>query len=365
MPPSPPTDTHAARASLPSVSVVVPTYNRRDRLERVVIALQAQDYPADKVDIIVVLDGCTDDSRPMLERLARRGGPRLVVIEQPSSGPSVARNRGAAAATGDLLVFIDDDVVAAPRVLLEHALAHGRRSGLVTIGTMMPPPDFDRPVWVRWEEQMLLRQYRAMQEGRYRATFRQFFSGNCAMARRSFTAAGGFDPEFRRAEDIELAFRLARLGLTFAFLPRAEAHHYAHRPFRAWAACHYAYGYNDVVMERQRGLPGHIATIHKEFRARQRPIRWLCRAVLDRRHAQEAADRFFLGMAEATATLRLPRLAAMSLSCISNYRYWQGFNDGLRQVVAAPAEPAVRPGNDVVSGARQRLTSTTAHGSGH
>jgi glycosyltransferase involved in cell wall biosynthesis len=347
-PPSAPmTDQTAADlARLARVSVVIPSHNRRDRLERVVGALQRQIYPADKVEIIVVLDGCTDGSRQVLERLGVAGRSRLRVFEQPPSGPSVARNRGWTEATGELIVFIDDDVVATDQLLLEHAKAHCRQEHLVTIGTMLPPDDYARSIWIKWEEQMLLRQYRAMLEGQYRATYRQFFSGNCAVARRWLEAVGGFDSEFRRAEDVEIAFRLHRLGLTFAFLPQAEAHHYAHRPYRSWAACHYAYGYSDVLMERRRGLLGRIEIGRQEFQERHWPIRWLCRAMLDRRRAQAAANHLFRAAAQGAAAIRLPRLAYMSLSCVSNFQYWQGFNDALREIgeEAAPTVGAHAPG---------------------
>jgi GT2 family glycosyltransferase len=337
---TPPPAGAAGADALPSLSIIMPSHNRRDRLERAARAIQRQDYPRDRVELIVVLDGCRDGSRAMLDRLADAGGPRLVVLEQPGSGPAIARNRGCAAATGELIVFVDDDVVAAPRLLAEHAAAHRRHDRLVVIGTMMPPHDFDRPVWVRWEERMLLRQYAAMTAGAYRPTYRQFFSGNSSVRRRWFEASGGFEAAFRRAEDIELAWRFFRLGLEFEFAPQAEGVHYAHRSYASWRAMHHAYGVADVMMARRHGNPDRIAIAEREFRARSPLIRAVSMGLLDRPTLQAACDGLFRAAGESLSALGLHAPATMCLSCVANYQFWQGFNDALR---AVPAEADAPP----------------------
>ena len=63
---------------------------------------------------------------------------------------------------------------------------------------------------------------------------RQFFTGNASLRRDSFLATGGFDPSFHRAEDVELGYRLAALGIQFIFEPSARVWHYPVRSFAAW-----------------------------------------------------------------------------------------------------------------------------------
>ena len=106
--------------------------------------------------------------------------------------------------------------------------------------------------WVRWEQEMLMKQYRAMLRGDWAATARQFYTGNASLRRSHILAAGGFDEGFRRAEDVELAYRLANKGLDFVFNMQAVGMHFAERSFRAWLDMAYAYGRNDVIFARDR-----------------------------------------------------------------------------------------------------------------
>ena len=67
-------------------------------------------------------------------------------------------------------------------------------------------------------------------------SFRQFYTGNASVPRELVVKAGGFDTAFRRAEDIELSYRLDQLGATFVFDETAMAHHLAERSFESWLA---------------------------------------------------------------------------------------------------------------------------------
>ena len=160
----------------------------------------------------------------------------------------MARNNGVAKASGELILFVDDDVVAAPGLLRAHLEAH-RRLGdrCVVIGPMLNPSDHTMSPWVAWEQEMLAKQYRSMHAGQYVATYRQFYTGNASLRRAHFDAVGGFDSTFRRAEDVEVAFRLADRGLSFEFEPSATGYHYAERSYDSWRATAHAYGRNDVI----------------------------------------------------------------------------------------------------------------------
>ena len=123
------------------MSVVVPTYNRLPRLARVLGALADQTFSRELYEIVVVSDGSTDGTDDYLRSI---GGSGLVVASQANAGPATARNHGLALASGSLVVFIDDDVVAAPRLLERHVESHRRGGdGLVVIGPMLTPADVD------------------------------------------------------------------------------------------------------------------------------------------------------------------------------------------------------------------------------
>ncbi len=87
----------------PRISVIIPTYNRRDYVLEAVRSVVEQTYPAH--EIIVVDDGSTDGTAEAL----RAAFPDVKVLEQPNRGPSLARNAGLAAASGDWVAFLDDD----------------------------------------------------------------------------------------------------------------------------------------------------------------------------------------------------------------------------------------------------------------
>ncbi|MCK5924044.1 MAG: glycosyltransferase family 2 protein, partial [Methylococcales bacterium] len=158
----------------------------------------------------------------------------LTAVSQPNAGAAAARNRGVSEAQGEIILFIDDDVVPTPTLIEDHLRHHETASDIVVIGPMLTPPHHSLLPWVAWEQAMLEKQYNAMQAGEWEPTPRQFYTGNSSIARQHLDAAGGFDTEFRRAEDVELAYRLADMGLRFIFDSQAVGYHYAERSFDSW-----------------------------------------------------------------------------------------------------------------------------------
>ena len=115
------------------ISVVIPTFNRRDILEKCLRALESQNTGSEIADYEVVLvdDGSTDGT-PDWIRSSAAALPRVRLIEQSHGGPAEGRNRGVAHARGDVIVFIDSDLVVTPTFLACHArslVRQWRRSG--------------------------------------------------------------------------------------------------------------------------------------------------------------------------------------------------------------------------------------------
>lgn len=252
---------------MPALSIVLPTYNRWDRLQTVLEALAGQTVPADELEVIVVSDGSTDGTDEALQ--AGRAPRPIHLVRQPNQGPAVARNKGVEAATGDLVLFIDDDVVAEPGWAAAHLEMQERADRpTVVIGPLLTPPDFRFQPWVLWEQRMLEQQYRAMARGLWAPTARQFYTGNASIERDHFVRSGGFDPTFLRGEDVQLAYRLADDGMDFAFQFEAKAYHYAQRSFESWLSIASAYGRNDAIMWRDHGQDWLVPTVHREYRGR-------------------------------------------------------------------------------------------------
>ena len=209
-------------------------------------ALEQQQYPAECYEIIVVSDGASDGTDDYLKGYKSQRNLRW--FAQANRGPAAARNAGVAKAHGELIIFIDDDVVAQPQLVAEHVRAH-REAGrdVVVVGPLLSPQGFVMTPWVSWEQGMLMKQYKALLSGIWQPSARQFYTGNASLLRTHILAAGGFDESFRRAEDVELAYRLANRGLDFVFTMEAVGMHFAERSFSSWLNAAYTYGRNDVI----------------------------------------------------------------------------------------------------------------------
>jgi GT2 family glycosyltransferase len=314
--------------SLPSVSVVMPTYQRRESLRRTLHALAEVEYPSHLVELVLVCDGCTDGSADMARDLRLPFHAR--VLEQVNQGPAAARNLALVHARGRLVLFLDDDVLPSTGLLSAHARAHleAPDEERVVMGTLRPP-DARRSPWVRWELDTVVRQYQAMTTGEYRPSPRQFYTGNASVALEHVTAVGGFDTTFRRAEDVELAFRLQTRGLRFVFCPQAEAVHLPDRSFRSWSGAASQYGRNDVILGLRRGRPDMLAAVASEFWERNRLNRLLVRLLLRVKRAERALAAPFAAAAWLSLRLGRRNLSHAICSALFNVSYWRGVSDEL------------------------------------
>jgi GT2 family glycosyltransferase len=308
----------------PAISVVVPTYNRLPMLRRALEALERQDVDA-LFEVVVVSDGSTDETDAFLRGHA--SSVTLRPVFQPNQGPATARNRGFTDARGDLIVFVDDDVVADPGLLRVHLEAHRDNPELVTIGPMLTPPDHKMTPWVAWEQSMLYRQYSAMIDRAWHATARQFYTGNSAVRRVHLVRSGGFDTSFRRAEDVELGYRMAAQGLRFEFLPDAIGRHYAERSFDSWRQAAYAYGCHDIVFARDRGQRWLEDAIVDKLAAYPRPVEWALSAAVPRPRFVRAAGSAVGRSATFLDRIGARRSARRLLSGVYALEYFQGVHD--------------------------------------
>lgn len=262
---------------MPSLDIVIATYNRHARLNRCLAALTRQSVGSFRV---IVVDDSSDP--PVGETIRRRYSELLdlqVVRTPGNSGPAAGRNLGVRHGEGELILFVDDDVDADP-VLVERHLAAMERSGehAVVIGPLLAPRDWRPTPWNRWEARKLAAEYEKMATGIYEPTWRQLFTGNTMVRRRDFEAAGGFDESFTRAEDIEFGVRLHLLGCRFVFEPRAKGWHYAHRSLASWRKIPREYGRFDARLDRMYPQLAWMELVGSELEERHwlvRAARWL------------------------------------------------------------------------------------------
>lgn len=185
-----------------TLSVVVPVHNGGENFRRCLEDLFQTSPRPD--EIIVVADGCTDDSA----ELARKVGAK-VLVQSAAQGPAAARNRGALEAKGDIVFFLDSDVGVPPETMGKIRELFDREKNLAAvIGSYDNSP----------EDPNFLSQYKNLfhhfihQNSMEEAST---FWGACGAVRREiFFEVCGFDPRYKKPsiEDIELGLRMKKAG---------------------------------------------------------------------------------------------------------------------------------------------------------
>jgi glycosyltransferase involved in cell wall biosynthesis/peptidoglycan/xylan/chitin deacetylase (PgdA/CDA1 family) len=207
-------------------SIIVPTHERREVVLRGVGALERQ--VERNFEVVVVVDGATDGTAEALRKL--RVSFPLKVIEQENSGAAQARNAGAAAARGEILVTLDDDMEADPRMLAEHERSH-REGADVVLGDIPLNPASPRTLlsdgvgeWAATRRERLAAPGAEIGVG-------DLLTGQLSIGRGAYEDVGGFDASFTReglfgGEDIDFGYRLEKAGYSIVFNPAAISYQY-------------------------------------------------------------------------------------------------------------------------------------------
>lgn len=187
---------------MPRLSVVIPVHNRARYIESAIHSLLAQ-REAPAFEIVVVDDGCTDDTVAKVEAV---GDDRIRLVHMPTNqGIAAARNRGIAAATGEYVAFLDSDDQARPERLARQADFLARRPDHAAVGA-----------WIGWIDaagHRLSRVKRKPWTSRLIAAERLFRSGienSTAIARREILLAYPHDESLVVGSDYDLWARIAR-----------------------------------------------------------------------------------------------------------------------------------------------------------
>lgn len=222
-------------------SVIIPTRNRPEMLERCLTALDGQTIPRDDFEVIVVDDGGTAALDGVVARHAR-----IRLLRQENRGPAVARNAGIAAARGEVIVLTDDDCRPEPEWLAElaRAVAETPESGIG--GNVKPAPENG----ICGDASQLLVSYLY----NYTDTRMPFFcTNNVAFPRRLLLEIGGFDETFplAAAEDRDICGRWnARFPLRH--VPEAAVVHHQALDFAGFVRQQFRYGRGAVQFHRRR-----------------------------------------------------------------------------------------------------------------
>ena len=202
-------------------SIVIPTYQRRETVLNTVMALRRQAHH--DFEVIVVVDGSTDGTADALRTLQVPFD--LTVLEQPNRGGAAARNAGAAAARGELLLFLDDDMEAEPEMAAEHDRSHREGADLV-LGDFPVHPDSPTTVLSQGVGRWSGRRRELLATPGIEVPLVELITGQMSISRSSFERLGGFDVGFTRqglygCEDLDFGYRARQAGLRIVFNPDA------------------------------------------------------------------------------------------------------------------------------------------------
>jgi GT2 family glycosyltransferase len=250
------------------VTVVVPTYNRRDIVARTLRTLFSQNYPSNSFEIIVVVDGSTDGTAVALRDL--HPDCRFRVIEQENRGLAGARNTGFRAAESDLVLFLDDDMLCDAGLVAAHVAAHRDGGKVVGFGALFLSADSLQNI----AAECFNREIGAYHLERKQAPGAIWQVGDCVFSNSSISrtlleAAGGFDERFRMREDLELGIRLFRAGVTPTYLPNAIAYQYYNKTSADLIRDAEAFAVADVLLARKHPeveIPGQLRAFAEEAR---------------------------------------------------------------------------------------------------
>ena len=216
---------------VPKVSVIVCSYNGGQTLEACLRSLKKIDYP--DYEVVVVDDGSTDHTKEILSH-----HPWVNAIYQTNHGLSVARNVGAAAATGEIIAYTDSDCMADPDWLyyLVGTLLSGNYAGVG--GPNISPPAQN------WHQACVAAAPGGPSHVLLTDVVAEHIPGcNMAFYRCAFEKVGGFDPEYRKAgDDVDFCWRLQQEGEVIAFSQSAIVWHYRRFTLKAFRKQQEGYG---------------------------------------------------------------------------------------------------------------------------
>ena len=232
-------------AVLPQVSVVIPVKDRADELKRCLASLAALSYPKDKIRIIVVDDGSSDDST----LVAQKFGAQVVPSGGTGRGPAAARNVGASHATGEILAFIDSDCSASVS-RLDDLIPAFNDPAMAAVGGQVDGMCTKSAV-DRYEAVMsslsIGNRERIGNSGN--DTF-YLPSCNLLVRRSAFRSAGGFKDEMHVGEDVDLTWRLRDSGWSIAYLPTGNVLHEHRSSIRSFMSRRFDYGTSEGMLQR-------------------------------------------------------------------------------------------------------------------
>ncbi len=235
-----------------SASIVIPTYNRRQILLRTLDSLNQQSVPKSRYEVVVAIDGSTDGTLESVSNLYTTY--RLHAVYSENKGTAAAVNLGVQHAKNDVLIFLGDDQICTPDLVLNHLLAHEQHERLFVQGFYPVAREYLKGgaslLYDRTYRSAMAAAERLERQGKTWG----IWGGNCSLRAETWREAGGVDEwQFRGygCEDTDLGLRVAALGVAFHYEPRACSFHMHECGCRSLARQAYEEGRAEAAMAKK------------------------------------------------------------------------------------------------------------------
>jgi mycofactocin system glycosyltransferase len=236
----------------PCISIIIPSRNRAAQLERCLRSLLTLEYPATALEIIVVDDASTDETPTMLQRFveetAKHGWTIKLIHHAEQQGVGKGRNTGTAAASFDLLAYIDSDCVASPGWLKELVPAF-QDARLGAVGGLLRA--YERTSMVGRYEDVRSSLFMGMraQEVQADGSIPYVPTANLLVRRQAWQQLEGFAP-LNFGEDVDFCRRLLAAGYRVRYLPYGTVYHDYRTSLRDFLRTRVAYASSEAILLR-------------------------------------------------------------------------------------------------------------------
>jgi len=217
----------------PEITVVIPTYKRAGSLPKTLKHILSQTVPIESYRVIVVDNRSLDGTDKVVQRFNKEH-PEVSYVLQEKPGAAPTRNEGIARAKTPLVLFMDDDILATPRLIEEHLKGHRNRTCSVLGHLNVSWADSGDPFLRYLQESEDQNTFRYLDP--HKVSYQYFYTGNVSCRREAVLAAGGFDEGFSvyGVEDVDLGYRLETLGERMIYRKEALAFHDYHPSYKEY-----------------------------------------------------------------------------------------------------------------------------------
>lgn len=226
----------------PSVTVIIPTKDRKHELVECLESVFSQDYPRSRTEVIVIDDGSEDGTSDIVA-----GFPAKLLSHRKSRGQSHCRNLGASEANGEILAFLDSDCVA-DKAWLKELTLYFQWEGIGAVGGYVGAYFTDSSL-DRYEEvcSPLNMGKRFLYGDREDSTF-YVPTCNLLVQKRVFLSTGGFEEQMDVGEDVDFCWRLRKQGYRLLYAPYGTVRHRHRNSLLRFLARRADYGTSEAIL---------------------------------------------------------------------------------------------------------------------